>query len=182
MHSRETRGLLQSFSRSSFSSYTHFPVVFALLVLAECALSVLVVRYVPCNTNVIHPLFHYSDTEIDWIAYMQEVEGVLNGTMDYMELKVAFLQEMRCGLNDIGRYRAARIPRCLCLDLFSSLYCDRCWNEDCSGTIHLCCSLPHPPFPLPCTIWRDKDWYFDLSYLFQFMTSADVEYFVLGVV
>lgn len=26
-------------------------------------------------------------TEIDWIAYMQEVEGVVNGTFDYSELK-----------------------------------------------------------------------------------------------
>jgi hypothetical protein len=28
---------------------------------------------------------HY--TEIDWKAYMQEVEGVVNGTFDYYELK-----------------------------------------------------------------------------------------------
>ena len=27
------------------------------------------------------------DTEIDWVAYMQEVEGFLNGTWDYVELK-----------------------------------------------------------------------------------------------
>lgn len=27
------------------------------------------------------------DTEIDWIAYMQEVEGFLNGTRDYTQLK-----------------------------------------------------------------------------------------------
>lgn len=26
-------------------------------------------------------------TEIDWIAYMQEVEGLLNGTLDYSKLK-----------------------------------------------------------------------------------------------
>ena len=26
-------------------------------------------------------------TEIDWKAYMQEVEGVVNGTFDYYELK-----------------------------------------------------------------------------------------------
>ena len=30
---------------------------------------------------------HWSDTEIDWQAYMQEVEGVLNGTLDYSLLK-----------------------------------------------------------------------------------------------
>lgn len=28
-----------------------------------------------------------TDTEIDWIAYMQEVEGVVNGTYDYLQLK-----------------------------------------------------------------------------------------------
>lgn len=27
-----------------------------------------------------------SDTEIDWVAYMQEVEGFLNGTHDYTQL------------------------------------------------------------------------------------------------
>jgi alpha-1,3-mannosyltransferase len=27
------------------------------------------------------------DTEIDWIAYMQEVEGFLNGTFNYYELR-----------------------------------------------------------------------------------------------
>jgi len=28
-----------------------------------------------------------SDTEIDWIAYMQEVGGFLSGETDYMNLK-----------------------------------------------------------------------------------------------
>ena len=28
-----------------------------------------------------------TDTEIDWVAYMQEVEGFINGTWDYEELK-----------------------------------------------------------------------------------------------
>lgn len=26
-------------------------------------------------------------TEIDWVAYMQEVEGFINGTLDYQQLK-----------------------------------------------------------------------------------------------
>jgi len=30
---------------------------------------------------------HTLDTEIDWIAYMQEVEGVMNGTLNYTLLK-----------------------------------------------------------------------------------------------
>ena len=28
-----------------------------------------------------------TDTEIDWRAYMQEVEGVINGTFDYTKLE-----------------------------------------------------------------------------------------------
>ena len=28
-----------------------------------------------------------SDTEIDWVAYMQEVKGFLNGNFNYMDLK-----------------------------------------------------------------------------------------------
>ena len=31
--------------------------------------------------------FLFSDTEIDWEAYMEEVEGVINGTYDYAQLK-----------------------------------------------------------------------------------------------
>jgi len=27
-----------------------------------------------------------TDTEIDWLAYMQEVEGVINGTFNYTKL------------------------------------------------------------------------------------------------
>jgi alpha-1,3-mannosyltransferase len=38
---------------------------------------------VSLNANLLTLL----DTEIDWKAYMQEVEGVHNGTLDYMELK-----------------------------------------------------------------------------------------------
>lgn len=32
-------------------------------------------------------VLYFSDTEIDWKAYMDEVEGVINGTYDYTELK-----------------------------------------------------------------------------------------------
>ncbi|CAB1326680.1 unnamed protein product [Coregonus sp. 'balchen'] len=30
---------------------------------------------------------HTKNTEIDWKAYMDEVEGVINGTYDYTQLK-----------------------------------------------------------------------------------------------
>lgn len=45
-----------------------------LLLLAELLLNVLIIERVKY-------------TEIDWIAYMQEVEGFLNGTWDYSQLK-----------------------------------------------------------------------------------------------
>lgn len=34
-----------------------------------------------------HCLMFTADTEIDWKAYMDEVEGVINGTYDYIQLK-----------------------------------------------------------------------------------------------
>ncbi|XP_064459238.1 lethal(2)neighbour of tid protein-like [Ornithodoros turicata] len=49
-------------------------VVVPLLLVAEIALNIVVIEKVPY-------------TEIDWKAYMQEVEGVINGTYDYAQLK-----------------------------------------------------------------------------------------------
>ena len=34
-----------------------------------------------------HPELAHADTEIDWRAYMQEVEGFVNGTRDYYQLQ-----------------------------------------------------------------------------------------------
>ncbi|KAK2170282.1 hypothetical protein LSH36_3g03045 [Paralvinella palmiformis] len=48
--------------------------VMVILFLAECVI----------NVWVIHNIKY---TEIDWKAYMQEVEGTINGTYDYMQLK-----------------------------------------------------------------------------------------------
>ncbi|KAM6389638.1 dol-P-Man:Man(5)GlcNAc(2)-PP-Dol alpha-1,3-mannosyltransferase isoform 2-T2 [Pluvialis apricaria] len=53
-------------------SYT--PLVAACLCLAEGGVNLWVIRRVPY-------------TEIDWKAYMQEVEGFANGTLDYTQLK-----------------------------------------------------------------------------------------------
>lgn len=36
---------------------------------------------------VLKILLLLPDTEIDWLAYMQEVEGVANGTWDYTKLR-----------------------------------------------------------------------------------------------
>ncbi|XP_064021253.1 dol-P-Man:Man(5)GlcNAc(2)-PP-Dol alpha-1,3-mannosyltransferase isoform X1 [Pogoniulus pusillus] len=53
-------------------SYT--PLVAACLCLAEGGVNLWVIRRVPY-------------TEIDWKAYMEEVEGFANGTLDYIQLK-----------------------------------------------------------------------------------------------
>ena len=46
-----------------------------------------------------------TDTEIDWIAYMQEVEGFLNGEMDYMNLKGIFALYMDMDMDmDMDEY------------------------------------------------------------------------------
>ena len=65
-----------------------------LLLLAEVLVLGLIIRIVPCEANIISDhhwrLLRFlciSDTEIDWVAYMQEVEGFLNGTLDYTQLK-----------------------------------------------------------------------------------------------
>lgn len=42
---------------------------------------------VTLNAFLILTQFLFLDTEIDWMAYMQEVEGVINGTYDYTKLE-----------------------------------------------------------------------------------------------
>ncbi|TGZ66414.1 hypothetical protein CRM22_005350 [Opisthorchis felineus] len=60
-------------SRILFSKNGYSPVS-CILLLAELALSLFVV-------------WNVKYTEIDWIAYMQEVEGFVNGTLDYDKLE-----------------------------------------------------------------------------------------------
>lgn len=65
---------LQKFLRNLLLDQSYFPVVCVLILLGELALNLIVVwkvRY----------------TEIDWKAYMQEVQGVLDGQWDYLELR-----------------------------------------------------------------------------------------------
>lgn len=53
------------------------PIVSVLIIIAEFVVNVLVINRVPY-------------TEIDWIAYMQECEGFLNGTTNYAQLRGIF--------------------------------------------------------------------------------------------
>ncbi|XP_076049231.1 alg3, alpha-1,3- mannosyltransferase, partial [Oratosquilla oratoria] len=53
---------------------TYMWVVAAVLIIFECAVNVFIIDTVKY-------------TEIDWKAYMQEVEGVVNGTWDYSQLR-----------------------------------------------------------------------------------------------
>lgn len=39
------------------------------------------------NLEVTTLSCYFPDTEIDWKAYMAEVEGVINGTYDYTQLQ-----------------------------------------------------------------------------------------------
>jgi alpha-1,3-mannosyltransferase len=54
--------------------YDYFPYLAFGILLVEILLNVFIIQRV-------------SYTEIDWKAYMQEVEGVINGTFDYSQLK-----------------------------------------------------------------------------------------------
>ncbi|XP_060604571.1 dol-P-Man:Man(5)GlcNAc(2)-PP-Dol alpha-1,3-mannosyltransferase-like, partial [Ruditapes philippinarum] len=62
-----------TFFRFLFDPNLCVPVMI-LLFLAECFVSIFVINKIKY-------------TEIDWVAYMQEVEGFINGTYDYMQLK-----------------------------------------------------------------------------------------------
>lgn len=75
-----------------------FYVTAPLFLLLELFINYLIIERVPCKDFAIFlPAFlsqkiteihnFVSDTEIDWKAYMQEVEGVVNGTYDYTQLK-----------------------------------------------------------------------------------------------
>ncbi|KAF9172495.1 dolichyl-P-Man:Man(5)GlcNAc(2)-PP-dolichol alpha-1,3-mannosyltransferase [Mortierella sp. AD011] len=56
------------------TNHAHFWKMAGLLFLAEILLNFVIIKKIPY-------------TEIDWIAYMQEVSGYLNGETDYMKLR-----------------------------------------------------------------------------------------------
>ena len=62
------------FAKSLLFNPECLPIVAVLILIAELFLNICVVQQIPY-------------TEIDWIAYMQECEGFLNGTTDYAALK-----------------------------------------------------------------------------------------------
>ena len=63
----------------------HTALAALLLLFAEIALNIAIVARVPCLA-LARASSHPADTEIDWKAYVQEVEGVVNGTYDYTQL------------------------------------------------------------------------------------------------
>jgi len=63
-----------NFSREILTRPEKCATLMALIFIAECALNLAIVSFVPY-------------TEIDWKAYMQEVEGYLNGSTNYFDLK-----------------------------------------------------------------------------------------------
>lgn len=62
------------FIKSLIFDPARIPIVSVGILLAELIINLVVIQYVKY-------------TEIDWIAYMQEVEGFLNGTTNYAELR-----------------------------------------------------------------------------------------------
>ena len=70
MQSKQMMGSFIERVHLALTDYKHsFPLI-CFIVGCDLLLSLIIVNRVPY-------------TEIDWIAYMQEVEGVLNGTYDY---------------------------------------------------------------------------------------------------
>ncbi|XP_023322007.1 lethal(2)neighbour of tid protein [Eurytemora carolleeae] len=69
---------------SGVNSYSDLKKLFLDPEYAYLAAGVLIIIEIVINIIVINKVKY---TEIDWIAYMQEVEGVKNGTYDYSQLK-----------------------------------------------------------------------------------------------
>lgn len=69
-----------TFAKSLLFDPSRLPLVSWGILLAELLLNVIVVLRVPY-------------TEIDWVAYMQECEGFLNGTLNYAMLRGKFLPD-----------------------------------------------------------------------------------------
>ncbi|XP_067011871.2 lethal(2)neighbour of tid protein [Anabrus simplex] len=70
----KNRFFTKSFLYSLILDPRRLPIVACVLIAAEIVVNILVIQRVKY-------------TEIDWVAYMQEVEGVINGTFDYTNLK-----------------------------------------------------------------------------------------------
>jgi alpha-1,3-mannosyltransferase len=66
--------LTVKFVKSLILDPTRLPWISYLILLAEVVLNIFIV-------------WRVNYTEIDWVAYMQECEGFLNGTTDYSQLK-----------------------------------------------------------------------------------------------
>lgn len=73
-----------SFIKSCIFDPARLPLVSVGILIVELVLNVFVVQRVPY-------------TEIDWVAYMQECEGFLNGTTNYSLLKGNFLPGLVAG-------------------------------------------------------------------------------------
>ncbi|KAL2713077.1 hypothetical protein V1478_017270 [Vespula squamosa] len=75
---RSKNSWVKSFEKPQFRNLLTDPrkivIIAKLFILLEILLNVLIIEKVPY-------------TEIDWKAYMQEVEGFLNGTLDYSKLR-----------------------------------------------------------------------------------------------
>jgi len=66
--------IIINFIKNVLFDYNYFWLVALTLILAEIAVNIVVITKIPY-------------TEIDWKAYMDEVEGFLNGTLDYTKLR-----------------------------------------------------------------------------------------------
>lgn len=74
--------LTVDFAKSLVIDPVRLPWISYLILAAELVLNILIVLRI-------------NYTEIDWVAYMQECEGFLNGTTDYSQLKgESFIQSV----------------------------------------------------------------------------------------
>ena len=96
-----------------------------LVLLIEACLGLVILKFVPCNYY-----HHYSDpllldTEIDWVAYMQQVETYLSGDKNYNHYMVSTNSDRHpLYSQSLGRYWSMCLWRRLYLRVFTIVQAD----------------------------------------------------------
>lgn len=82
-HNPYVRPLLNILTQPDARNYA---IIVPILIVLEILINAAIIYKIPCNQSLNFADLG-TDTEIDWIAYMDEVKGVIDGEYDYKELK-----------------------------------------------------------------------------------------------
>lgn len=102
-----------NFIKSLLFDPAQLPIVSIAILVTELVLNVLIVQRV-------------NYTEIDWIAYMQQCEGFLNGTTNYAQLRGTYTDDDRINITSF-LHKSLMTGLIFLLSLSFSVVC--CWNR-----------------------------------------------------